>query len=151
MRVVVSDAIRRYGETFGFELSERIGPQTYGGRELVFCEPIRVAGGYVCDAKTFSVTARVTTALSSVCARCGRTFVEPVGFSLSERFVKDAAEDDETYPYAGEELPLDKAVFDNLYLHLPIASVCKEDCKGLCPVCGADLNERACACEAARD
>jgi len=147
MRIEVADAIRRVGAAFEFELCEQVGPQTYGGRELVFCEPICVRGSYVYDAKTFCVTASVTTALASNCALCGRAFVEPLAFSLSERFVKDGGEDDETYPYAGEELLLDKAVFDNLYLQLPIASVCRADCKGLCPICGADRNETACGCE----
>lgn len=147
MRIEVSDAVKRVGDAFAFELSERVEPRPYGGRELVFCEPIRVLGTYAYDARTFTVTADVTTALSSNCARCGKAFVEPVAYSLSERFVKDAGEDDEIYSYAGEELLLDKAVFDNLYLQLPIASVCREDCKGLCPVCGADRNEIACGCE----
>ena len=34
---------------------------------------------------------------------------------------------------------------------IPMAPVCREDCKGICPECGADLNESACACERYQD
>ena len=45
-----------------------------------------------------------------------------------------------------EALDLTQAVLDNLFLNLPLQSLCKEDCKGLCPVCGCDLNTVQCAC-----
>ena len=35
---------------------------------------------------------------------------------------------------------------DNFYLNLPLISVCKPDCKGLCPVCGANRNVTGCGC-----
>jgi len=148
MQIHVADAIRQAGEPFPFELCESVPTQSYAGREIVFREPVRVCGSYAYDGKAFTVRAEVGTVLLSVCARCGKPFAEPVAFSIFERFVKDtgADPDDETYPYEGEELLLDKAVFDNLYLQLPIASVCREDCRGLCPVCGADRNVIDCGC-----
>ena len=39
---------------------------------------------------------------------------------------------------------------DNLFLQLPLVSVCRPDCKGLCPVCGVNRNHTACACTPAR-
>jgi len=94
------------------------------------------------------VSAKATALVNTECARCTKLFAERIAFSFSERFVKgeDEASDDETYPYSGDELLLDKAVLDNLFLELPIASICREDCKGLCPVCGADLNTTKCDC-----
>jgi uncharacterized protein len=149
MRIRVSDAIRQAGEPFPFEISETLEPQAYGERIVSFCEPMRVTGAYVFDGKAFTVRGRAQTAIASQCARCTKPFVEQISFSFSERFVKDADEmsEDETYSYAGDELELDKAVLDNLFLELPIASVCREDCKGLCPVCGADLNVTTCQCK----
>lgn len=114
----------------------------------MFCDPIRVSGTYVFDGKAFSVSARAEACIEAVCARCTRPFIERVSFAFTERFVKgesDAAED-ETYPYSGDELDLEKAVLDNLFLELPIVSVCREDCLGLCPVCGADRNVTDCHC-----
>lgn len=149
MELSCANAHKRVGEPTSFSLTRAYPAQSYAGRTLAFASPIAVAGTLVFDGKAFWLEAEVSLALSSVCARCARSFLEPVAFSMRERFVRDAAEDadNETYPYSGDVISIEKAVFDNLYLHLPIASVCREDCKGLCPVCGCDRNETACACQ----
>ena len=55
-------------------------------------------------------------------------------------------EDEETYPLKGEMLDLRPLVRDAVLLELPIAPLCREDCAGLCPTCGADLNDGPCDC-----
>jgi uncharacterized protein len=151
MRIRVTGAIRQVGEAFPFERTEAVEPQTYGERTVTFSEPLKVTGTYVYDGKAFTVSGQADAAINTNCARCTKAFVERISVSFSERFVRDADEhdDDETYPYTGEELEIDKAVLDNLFLQLPIASVCREDCKGLCPVCGADRNVTKCQCKQA--
>ena len=65
---------------------------------------------------------------------------------FDERFVREPGEDDECYAYSGEALDIGQMVLDNLFLNLPVYSKCSEDCKGLCPVCGCDLNTVQCSC-----
>lgn len=148
MRIRVGGAMRQTGEAFPFSLSETPEPVLYGERALTFSEPVSVQGTYVYDGKAFTVAASVSAALDAVCARCTKPFIERISFSFSERFVKEAGEaaDDETYLYTGDELDVEKAVMDNLLLELPIADVCREVCKGLCPICGSDRNATNCAC-----
>ena len=148
MRIRVANAIRQTGEPFAFEAAEQFSDQVYGERTCVFAEPVSVSGTYVYDGKAFTVSAKAKALVNTECARCTIPFAERIAFSFSERFVKgtDEASDDETYPYSGDELLLDKAVLDNLFLELPIASICRADCKGLCPVCGADRNTTNCDC-----
>ena len=148
MRIRVANAIRQTGELFAFEAAEQFSDQMYGERTISFTEPVAVRGTYVYDGKGFTVNGEAQAYVSTICARCTKPMVERIAFSFSERFVKgeDEASDDETYPYSGDELSLDKAVLDNLFLELPIASVCRADCKGLCPVCGADRNTTTCDC-----
>lgn len=148
MRIRVANAIKQTGEPFEFEQSERFEPQEFGERTITFREPVHVSGTYVYDGKAFTVSAKAEGTMNAVCARCTKPFIERVSFSFTERFVKGESEtaEDETYPYTGDELVLDKAVLDNLFLELPIAGVCREDCKGLCPVCGADRNMTPCNC-----
>jgi uncharacterized protein len=54
--------------------------------------------------------------------------------------------DEDTYPLTGEQLDLRPLVRDALMLELPLAPLCQEDCQGLCPRCGADLNAGPCGC-----
>lgn len=151
MELDISKALRCVSETFPFSFEESVGPQTYLQREVSFAQPVRVEGTYVFDGKAVTVTAAVSTVLHSVCARCAEPFEEPVSFKMEERFVRGATEaqteEDEIYSYEGDRLSLDKAVADGLFLALPSVSVCREDCKGLCPVCGIDRNKATCTCE----
>jgi uncharacterized metal-binding protein YceD (DUF177 family) len=59
--------------------------------------------------------------------------------------------DEETYPLVGDQLDLRPLVRDALLLELPLAPLCREDCRGLCAQCGTDLNSGPCECEPARD
>ena len=96
----------------------------------------------------FTVTGEARVTLDSVCARCNRAFEEPFAFSFEDRFVKAVLreEGDESYPFEGDVIDLTQAFMDELFLQLPMVSLCKPDCKGLCPVCGVDLNRFRCDC-----
>ncbi len=58
----------------------------------------------------------------------------------------DAEEADEE-PITGKVLDLDAMVREQILLALPPYPVCSEGCRGLCPVCGANLNDRDCGCD----
>jgi uncharacterized protein len=55
--------------------------------------------------------------------------------------------DAEEEVYTGKVIDLDPLVREGLLLALPAYPVCKEGCKGLCPVCGANRNDRECGCD----
>lgn len=46
----------------------------------------------------------------------------------------------------GEEIDTGEILREQIYLSLPTKSLCRNDCLGLCPVCGSDLNEKICQC-----
>lgn len=56
-------------------------------------------------------------------------------------------EDGEVNYYSGDTVDLFDVLHDQLFLAIPIKALCKEDCKGLCPQCGADLNVEQCSCK----
>jgi len=57
------------------------------------------------------------------------------------------ADDVDEETYRGKVIDLDPLVREQVALALPAYPVCREDCKGLCPVCGQNLNEKDCGCE----
>jgi uncharacterized protein len=116
------------------------------------------------------VKASMDLELEAPCKRC----VEPVKVSLPVSFAldlvpesklrepgDDEGEDDgggekagtfafndaDQEPFDGKRIEMDPFVREQLLLALPVAVVCREDCKGLCTVCGNNLNERECGCE----
>lgn len=114
------------------------------------------------DNGVLHLTGRIQADLSGECSRC----LKPVAFRLEHEISDwfrpagtdsgkpapaESLEDDETeelyYGYTGRTLALDQALRDEIILALPQRLLCKEDCAGLCPVCGQDLNEEECGCE----
>jgi uncharacterized protein len=107
------------------------------------------------------VHGRIRTDLETECDRClGRAsfhidapfdlFYRPLA-SVSEEGGEDVAIDEgeaETGFYELPGLELEDIIREQLLLQLPMQRVCSEDCKGICPICGANRNETACACHA---
>jgi uncharacterized protein len=99
------------------------------------------------------VTAVVEAPWKGECRRC----LEPLDGQLRSEVrelyrprspsVEGDDEDGDTYPLRGEQLDLRPLVRDALLLELPLAPLCRPDCRGLCPRCGADLNQDPCSCE----
>jgi uncharacterized protein len=104
---------------------------------------------------------RISAQVVASCARCAEEFTarseRPFRFVLTPRAVGDdadgrlRAEDLEFSLYEGEEIDLAPLVAEQLLLALPSRALCREDCQGLCPRCGVNLNFHRCACEPKAD
>lgn len=79
------------------------------------------------------------------CRRCLDEASEDIDAHVREIFEDDATEG-ETYPLDRDIADLEPLVREAIMLEIPIAPVCKEDCKGLCPECGIDRNKSNCDC-----
>jgi len=87
------------------------------------------------------------------CRRCGGPVEGMVVAEVHERYapVGGADRDEEAYPLTGDELDLEPLARDAVLLELPLAPLCADDCRGLCPTCGANLNTDPCGCAAPAD
>ncbi len=61
---------------------------------------------------------------------------------------RDSQEDEPPLPFDDQRIDLAFAAWEALALELPMKPICRVECAGLCPVCGNDLNEGACGCQA---
>ncbi len=85
--------------------------------------------------------------LDHVCDRCLKEFSRDYSYDFSHTLVRKAYSDDDEYVECENNvLELDELVISDLLLQLPTKILCREDCKGLCFVCGQDLNEGSCNC-----
>lgn len=87
------------------------------------------------------------------CRRCATTVTGQVRVEVHERYADPpvADTDEDIYPIVDETVDLGPMARDVVVLELPMAPLCREDCAGLCPQCGADRNEGPCGCIAPRD
>ena len=104
------------------------------------------------------VTGEVRGTARTSCARCLKEFSFPVVGEIEGYFLIDPADersdDEEEFEEEFEVLADDRTIdflpliTAALRLEFPLIPLCSDDCKGLCPTCGADLNEGPCACGA---
>lgn len=90
-----------------------------------------------------------TARVEATCSRCLRPFWLDVPFSTVEEFREEPGPNDQWLGYSryqADQLELDEVVADAIAVAMPLAPVCRPDCRGLCPVCGADRNETECGC-----
>ena len=67
--------------------------------------------------------------------------------SDAEKSELELSEEDMSVDFImGDEIDLDEVVREQIYFSLPMKSLCREDCRGLCPVCGINLNKEECKC-----
>ena len=99
-----------------------------------------------------AVTGTLVAPWRAACRRCARDVGGVLDVRVQERYTPGAApDDDDAYPLVGEEIDLSDLVRDAVVLELPLAPLCREDCAGLCPSCGADRNEGPCGCQPETD
>jgi uncharacterized protein len=107
--------------------------------------------------KDIRLKGRLSTRLELQCARC----LEPVEQDVKREFEllyrplgTDAGRDElsvtdaeaEIGYYQGDGLLLEDVLREQVLLALPLKITCREDCKGLCPQCGQNLNQEQCSC-----
>src|SRR5579864_4247854 len=101
----------------------------------------------------------LATSLELPCARCldpvvqnvARSFdllYRPLGTDAGNEELSVTVAEAEVGYYKGEGLLLEDVLREQVLLSVPLKVVCREDCKGLCPHCGKNLNEERCSCAA---
>ncbi len=92
------------------------------------------------------VTGAITVPWADACRRCLRP-VEGVAAADVHELYQERVVDPDAFEIEGDQLDLAPMVRELVLLELPDAPLCREDCAGICPVCGADRNESPCDCD----
>ncbi len=110
------------------------------GREIEINDVIRLDLEIYNTQDSFLLEGSIEAVLVLTCSRCLEKYKDPVKIDISEEVLKSDLEDQ-------DELFIDEIIVDNIILSLPIKTLCSETCKGLCPICGQNLNKGDCDCE----
>jgi len=91
------------------------------------------------------VSGQVRGSYAFECIRCLRDFEQPFSVELGEVLAYEGQEGaEEGYQISADHAHLEPVVRDAVVLEMPLHPLCRPDCKGLCPVCGSDLNNVDC-------
>lgn len=122
-------------------------------------DPVRFRLRFHKSAQIIDVDGRLDVVLELKCARCLCAFEQSVSENFSLTFTPQVidemtseerqleSDDLGLISYQDECLELLEPLQEQLLMVAPIRALCKEDCRGLCLQCGADLNQQACSCE----
>jgi len=153
MRVKISD-LKKFGaqgQDVEFE-----GQMTFD--DLSVADPVRIQVHLAQAGDRIQVKGTVATGIVRACSRCACEFVAPITTPVEEYFIPAGspeaqfqeelcAEEMNVFTYDENYIELGEVIRQNLIAAIPMRSLCREDCKGICPGCGQDLNLGPCRCE----
>ena len=133
-------------KSFDYELD--LKDESFDG-EFPFTSSAAVKGSVKNHTGIVELDADVSLTLSVSCARCAKPLDYPVDIGLNHTLVVNVNDEnnDELIVIDDYRFDLDRLVTEDIFLSLPSKFLCSEDCKGLCPTCGKDLNEGTCSCQ----
>ena len=128
------------------------------GDDYTVAEPVVLRLRLLKDGDKFRLIGRVTSRLRLSCCRCLESFDVPVDLPVDLMYFPQTAnggdgeseigdEDLSTAFYRDDQIDLALMVREQLQLSLPMKPLCSDGCRGLCPVCGINLNSERCSCD----
>ncbi len=133
-------------------LSEDVSISATNNDSFNVLAPVHFEGYVVNIGGTIELHGSASATISLVCDRCTEEFESSLNFEINESYKKDDGfttvdEDSDIILLEGSVIDLDELLYMGIILNLPSKSLCSEECKGLCPVCGKNLNHGECDCE----
>jgi uncharacterized protein len=144
-RVPVTDLLSRIGAQRAVRISAPAGQLGTGAATVADTVPVDL--DITLERVPEGIVARGTAhaAWLAECSRCLAPAAGEVTTGVDELFEREPVPG-ETYPLTAEALDLEPLVRDAIILELPGAPLCRDDCAGLCAICGADHNLVTCDC-----
>ena len=134
-------------------------PDEVGDERDTYCvvSPVDLSFEMHKDKDKFRLVGAAKAELELVCSRCLEAYRLHVDAPFDVRYLPAtaASTDDEeqvededlgTSYYRDDQIDLNELLREQFYLALPMKPLCQDDCKGLCPHCGTNLNTSTCAC-----
>jgi uncharacterized protein len=159
MQLDLSEIVLRPGMRSAVTVDEPGAPDA----DLEYLEPVRGDLRFQNGGSLLLIDGEVSTTLRLQCGRCLEPVTWPVTIRLEERFPLEEVLNPSAPPEEDEEwdttvssvvhldagkpvLDLDELIRQQLITELPLQVLCSESCRGLCPQCGANLNQGECDC-----
>ena len=155
------------GKDFSHEFEEN--PQVFPiiaemvkNRQCEFLKPFSIRLKAFSVREIIEVLGTLQTSVRLPCSRCLIDFDTPLAFNFVLSYTKempglmDVFDEEEIelkveeigmFYFKGEEINLQQGIQEQVVMAFPLKPLCDENCKGLCPKCGSDLNQGDCGCK----
>ena len=149
MRLNLKDIIHVPGASLPYAFQMDLSDLEFNGMRPIQ-EPVAVSGEVKNVGGALMLEGEASTTLHLICDRCTKPFTEEKKVTLSTLLATELADEDsedEIVQLKGDEVDLDEVAMTAFVLAMDSKNLCSEDCKGICPGCGADLNVEPCHCK----
>ena len=126
-----------------------VDSQFFNDQNIIFNTPVNASGDIKSIRGMLYLTLDISAEYTAKCSRCLADTAEKLDFTINEVFSKPGLdnENDDVIILDSNEIDLKDIVEQALSCAMPITSLCSVDCKGLCSICGCNLNFEDCDCE----
>ncbi len=154
MKLDISSIIKNNGGTISIQVQEALEDLKTSLGTVSFTSPVSFTGNVTNNNGMLNLTGVAKVIYSTVCDRCAESIERELVVDIDEDIIEKEKTGEETveifeddrFTFSGNALDLDRVLADCILTSIPMTQVCREDCPGLCPVCGADISEKACNC-----
>ena len=149
MRLDLKNIIHVPGGVCPFSYELDLSGLEFGGAYPID-QPVLVTGQVRNMAGALVLEGTAATTLHLVCDRCAKPYAREKTVRLETLLAQELADersDDEIVLLDGDEVDLDDVATTAFVLAMDSKNLCSEDCKGICPGCGVDLNTEPCRCK----
>ena len=147
----ITDILEQAGDEISFSGSVALERVTIGERSIDFKTPVFTEGVFRNVGHGVLAKGKYQTTIASECSRCLDKFDQEVTGGLEELFVLDSSKHDgesrEVFPISNRTVDLAPAVYQLVVTEIPFKPLCKNDCAGICPTCGKNLNKETHDCK----
>ncbi len=113
-----------------------------------FVDTVKLDGSFYNRADVVHMDYSIKFTLNIVCDRCLKEFDREFNYDFKHIVVNSVNKDNDEFIIADNyRVDVNEIALSDLLLELPTKLLCSEDCKGLCSICGCDLNESECNCQ----
>ncbi|SCL83314.1 YceD family protein [Sporanaerobacter sp. PP17-6a] len=130
----------------------KLEPLYINERKILFTEPVKFTGNIFRVGENKILNGNLNYKFIETCARCLKEFVKEIDIPVSGKLIESNkkmipdGDGEEPIYYSGNSVDLTEFIISSIIVSLPMKSLCRSDCKGLCPKCGKNLNEGNCNC-----
>jgi len=143
--VNVVELLRRAGTTKDVDVNVASADLEFDDSRVID-EPVHVRMHLDSLPTGISVTGEASATWAGECRRCLAPLQQRVTVDIAELY-QQTQTDPDAYEIENDQINLLPMVRENLLLSIPVGPLCREDCPGFCPHCGADLSQGSCNCQ----
>lgn len=145
----ISRILKSPGDSMNFDGNVELSADMFKNERIEDVSFVSVKGIVKNISGVVALEAEGNFSYSVPCDRCGEMLSKSLTFAITENFVKELDEETATdaLTLIGDTVDLKDIAERVAFANLPLKNLCREDCKGLCLKCGANLNYSPCECK----